>query len=235
MTALKTAIVALGLVLTSAFANGQEIQLKMEGQLPKKYRLEGESSLIDLLHRWVQISRYDLTYTGVHDLPVVPEIKVINEAVLHDAIGQVMGVYAKYNLGVFFSIRIDNKSKHVYLTSGKTAEAISPNRPDEKPPMKFAVGDADKSLMQVLVRWATLSGFQTQINNQPVHLDKFPLHTVKYSDYSLIDSAKKFGTNAPLKEAARELLLLYTGLPLAPFKIDVDESTNQMHIMGLTQ
>ena len=90
-----------------------------------------------------------------------------------------------------------------------------------------------QSMMQVIVRWANQSGYQTFINGQLVNLQMFPRHVSRYPDYSLIPEARKFKTKGILKEAIGLFIALYSGISLAPFSIRIDDANKKIYIDGL--
>ena len=42
-----------------------------------KFRYEGDASLLEMLQRWALIAKYDYTFNGIKDLPIVPELREV--------------------------------------------------------------------------------------------------------------------------------------------------------------
>lgn len=232
MKILRNIILLCSAAVLNSLVYSQPIQLISTPKLEIRYRYENDSSFLDLIQRWAINSRYELTFTGRNDLPVVPELRKVQAITLREALEKALDSYKGYNLNVVMLARIDDKNKHVYLSSvtpEEQAKVLQPKTTD------FAVYETDKSLMQVLVRWANQAGYQTMINEQPVNLDAFPRHPTRYADFTLIESAKKFKTQSSLKEAAGQLVILYSGISLSPFTIRVDELAKQMKINSLSK
>jgi hypothetical protein len=229
-------IVALCLVTLIHNVYAQPITLIGATQVAARYRFENDASLVDLLARWAVISRYEVTFVGQHDLPIVAELKAIETFNFKDAVVSAMGAYKTHNFGVVMIAQIDDTKRHLYLTSRTAAEQAQLLQPkDLQQDTAFSVKDADTSLMQVLVRWAKQAGYQSVINEQPVNLDVFPRHSTRYSDFSLLNETKSFTTQSPFKDAVSQLIILYTGRSLAPFNVVVDESTKRLNIVSLVK
>ena len=211
----------------------QSIQLKTESRLVAKYRFESDTSLLNLIQRWTMLAGYDFTYHGTQELPLMPEIKKIEAVTYSEAIEKALGAYKNLNLDVVMQANIDAEKKHVYL---KTISISQPQKGIQKLEIAdsgYSVIENDKSMMQVIVRWANQSGYQTFINGQLVNLQMFPRHVSRYPDYSLIPEARKFKTKGILKEAIGLFIALYSGISLAPFTIRIDDANKKIYIDGL--
>ena len=230
MGLLKIIILGSYAVLMSQFAHSQSIQPVSSSKIESRYRFENDASFVNLLQRWAIIHRYEVTFTGRSELPLVPELQSIQALTFREAIEKALDSYKNHDFGVVMYARIDDEKKHLYLSSATAKEPIKQTRDQIAVESGFFVRETDKSLIQVLVRWASQTGYQTTINGQLVNLDVFPRHPTNYPDYNLIDSAKTFKTQSSLKEAVNQLLIFYTGRWLAPFMISIDESTKRMSI-----
>ena len=70
-------------------------------------------------------------------------------------------------------------------------------------PEKFAINSTDKSVAQVLVRWAGLAGYEVRINEAAISKN-FPKHTVAYVDMP-IARAGLFKPQSNFQKAVQEL------------------------------
>jgi hypothetical protein len=235
----KGVILAFAFTFFGVIGSAQSIELKLDTTISTvaRYRYEADDSLIDLFARWALLAGYDMSYIGSYDLPLVYELKYIKANTLREAVEQTMASYKNYKLNVYLNARIDDKNRHLYLTSASlvSADKMKVAEPKQSPklPTGFEVNSDDKSMMQVIVRWATQMGYTSIIDDRPVNIAVFPKHPTLYPDYSLINEVKNFKTNDTLKEAINQFLLLYTGKPLTPFKVTVDEERKQLIIIGL--
>ena len=144
----------------------QSIQLKTESRLVAKYRFESDTSLLNLIQRWTMLAGYDFTYHGTQELPLMPEIKKIEAVTYSEAIEKALGACKNLNLDVVMQANIDAEKKHVYL---KTISISQPQKGIQKLEIAdsgYSVIENDKSMMQVIVRWANQSGYQTSIIGQ---------------------------------------------------------------------
>lgn len=226
---------ALGIALMGSAAQSQPVKSTEVNRIESKYRFENDTSLVNLLQRWTIISRHEMTFNGRHELPIIPELQTIEATTFREAIAKALIAYRGYELDVVLTAWLDDAQKHLYLSSISKIEQTKPVVSKITTGAGFSVNSDDKSLMQVLVRWATQVGFSTTINEQPVNTDVFPKHPTRYFDYTLVSSAMTFKTQSPMKEAISQLLVLYTGKSLSPFQVIVDESTKQLIIVSLVK
>lgn len=214
----------------------QSVRLKSEQRIHSRYRFEADGSLLDLFQRWVTLANYEMTFNGRYELPLIPELRSIEAVTLRDGVEQALSAYRGYDLDVLLLARLDVDKKHLFLSSSSRAEtaklAVSKLN---MVGTGFNVLTTDKSLMQVLVRWAVQAGYKPVINKQQVNLAIFPSHPSRFMDYTLIGEVQNFKTASPLKQAVAQLLILYTGRSLAPFNIQVDDASKQLNIVSLVK
>lgn len=235
----KDAILALAVALHGVTGSAQSIELKLDKTMSavSRYRYEADASLKDMFARWVLQAGYDMSYEGQYELPLVYELKYIKANTLPEAVEQTMASYKNYKLNAYLNARIDDKTRRLYLTS---ASLVSPDQMKSTEPKivpklvnGFAVNSDDKSMMQVFVRWATQIGYTSIINDLPVNLAVFPKHPTLYPDFTLVNEVKNFKTDATLIEAVKQFLILYSGKPLPPFKVIVEDEKKHLIIIGL--
>lgn len=234
MRILKIAIFLL-LITLSFFGKSQSIKLVSSTEIETRYRFEDDTSLLNLLQRWCLLANYELTFNGSHELPLIPELKTVKAVEFREAVVNALSSYKNYNLNVVMQANIDDKKKQLYLsTSMQNQQAMAQNQA-QTPVEGFSVAEADKSMIQVIVGWATQAGYQSYINNQVVNLQVFPRHVSRYPDYSLINAAKTFKTQSKLKDAISQFIAMYSGISLEPFTITVDEFTKRLQIVSLVK
>lgn len=214
-------------------SQSQTMQLISAPRLEAKFKFENDTSISNLLERWTAIARYEFTFTGVQDLPLIPEVRKIEAVSYRDAIEQALGAYRNSNSNIVMEARMDTVKKQLYVSTSKLAPKVQ--KPPEALPTGFTLTDNDKSMMQVFVRWATQVGYQSYINDQPVNLQVFPRHVSRYPDYSLIPVTKTFKTQSQLKDAISQFIALYTGISLDPFTVRVDDVNKKLYIVGLVK
>jgi hypothetical protein len=217
----------------SFYGKSQSVKLTPSPRIETKFKFEDDTSLLNLLKRFTAIARYEFTFSGVHDLPLIPELQTIDAMSYREAIEEALGAYKNRNLNIVMEARIDNEKKHLYVITSQVAAKLQKSK--ETTQTGFAVSENDKSMMQVFVRWASHSGYQSFINNEPVNLQVFPRHVSRYPDYSLVPATKTFKTQSKLKDAIGQLISLYTGISLDPFTVRVDEENKRLYIVSLVR